>query len=61
MPEARKTASQTPNHEPTPEEIREACREIQSEWTKAERLRRLAVKPREWSIPTTIQSEDLQL
>ncbi|HWL11172.1 MAG TPA: hypothetical protein VNQ76_22375 [Planctomicrobium sp.] len=27
-------------YQPTPEEIREACREIQAEWTESERARR---------------------
>ncbi|WP_437203471.1 hypothetical protein [Planctomicrobium sp. SH664] len=33
-------ASEAGTYEPTPEEIRAACLEIQAEWTETERLRR---------------------
>lgn len=36
---------------PTPEEIRAACREIQSEWTEEEEDRRRA-KQVPWAVPT---------
>jgi hypothetical protein len=36
---------------PTPEEIGAKCREIQRGWSRAERLRRLLVRPADWSPP----------
>jgi len=34
-----------PQYEPTPEEIRAACLEIQQEWTETERRRRACQRP----------------
>lgn len=46
-------------YNPTPAEITEACREIQSEWTEAERLRRLRADWRpEWRVPEVRTSND---
>lgn len=44
--------------DPTPEQIREACREIQSEWTDDDRQRRQVYKPTAWQVPTTNQRDD---
>lgn len=39
-------------YEPTPEEIRQRCLEIQETWTEAERLKRAGTsKPQEWQAP----------
>lgn len=41
-----------PVWEPTPEEIREACAVIQSEWSLRERCRRRVFKPKlGWTVP----------
>lgn len=40
-----------PAYNPTAEEIREACRAIQSEWTPEEETKRRVVKDREWEAP----------
>lgn len=34
-----------PHYEPTPEQIRAACLEIQNEWTETERRRRSSQRP----------------
>ncbi len=39
-PREFRNGDQVPAYEPTPEQIRQACLEIQSEWTPAERRRR---------------------
>jgi hypothetical protein len=39
-PRTFRNGDQVPAYEPTPEQIREACMEIQAEWTPAERRRR---------------------
>jgi hypothetical protein len=48
---ARRCDSQ-PVWEPNPDEIREACAEIQSDWSVRERCRRRVYKPKlGWSVP----------
>lgn len=39
------------NPDPTHEEIREACREIQSEWNEREFQKRAGIRPVPWSAP----------
>ncbi|MBD3675549.1 MAG: hypothetical protein HUJ26_18715 [Planctomycetaceae bacterium] len=57
----RNTAPHVPDGEPTPEEIRAVCLEIQSEWSDAERQRRAcrgtAVVPHEFQM---INSRELE-
>lgn len=40
------------NPDPTHEEIREACLEIQSEWSEREFKKRAGVRPAPWTAPT---------
>lgn len=35
---------------PTPEEIRERCREVQEKWSPLVRAKRAAIKPRQFDI-----------
>jgi hypothetical protein len=37
---------------PTPEELRERCRVIQSGWTATERNKRSVIRARRWTPPT---------
>lgn len=44
--------SGTPKHpDPSPQEIREKCRVIQSRWTEGERQRRMAYRELLWELP----------
>jgi hypothetical protein len=52
---------QKPNAEPTPEEIRLMCWEIQAEWSEAERVRRIvddhfrAHATKRWTAPVNVR------
>jgi len=54
----RKNQWEPQDYLPTPEEITSKCREIQRGWTRAERLRRLLVRPADWA-PPTVHVEEL--
>ena len=43
--------NQKQDEKPSPEEIREICRQIQNRWSESERLRRSYEKPRGWTVP----------
>jgi len=43
--------NQKQDEKPSPDEIRELCRQIQGRWSDTERLRRSYEKPRAWSVP----------
>lgn len=43
--------NQKQDEKPSPEEIREICRQIQNRWSESERLRRSYEKPRAWTVP----------
>jgi hypothetical protein len=43
--------NQKTEEKPSPEEIREACQQIQTRWSESERLRRSYEKPRPWIVP----------
>jgi hypothetical protein len=46
-------SNREPEFTPSPEEIREECRRIQSEWTEEEEARRRGADPQApgWSVP----------
>jgi len=54
----RKNQWEPQDYLPTPEEIINKCREIQQGWTRAERLRRLLLRPADWA-PPTVHVEEL--
>lgn len=37
--------------DPSPEEIRRSCRQIQEEWSRSDRRRRRAITHQKWSVP----------
>lgn len=50
-----KDGGNKPDYEPTPEQIKSACAEIQTEWTPAERNRRANVRPHRFVSSATNQ------
>lgn len=46
-------------HDPTEEQIREACWLIQARWSAAERERRAVVKVERWSAPVVEYDDEL--
>jgi hypothetical protein len=52
---AQVMAEQRPLYEPTPEQIRAACAEIQKGWTEAERRRRSNQRSTRWVQESTMQ------
>ena len=45
------------SYEPTPEELRRACDDIQNHWTRRERARRTVMKIDHWTAPMARTSD----
>jgi hypothetical protein len=45
----------TKSKDPTPEQIKERCEQIQKKWSNNQRDKRLVACPTEWKVPTILE------